>query len=154
MTLSKTGDYAVRSAIALAEAYPSDGFLTIAEVARQMDLPVTFTPQVLGMLTRAGVAESKAGRGGGYRLARDPSEISILEVVEAAEGTLVNERCTIRGGPCRVDDRCVVHDTWVAAAEAFRRSLRRTSLAEVAAARLRIRDRAAAPGAGAVRRSR
>ena len=103
--------------------------MTIAQVAEQMSLPRTFTPQVLGMLARAGIAESKPGRGGGYRLARSPRKISMLEVVEAAEGSLVNERCTMRGGPCRWEDRCAVHDTWVQAAEALRRSLARTSLA-------------------------
>jgi len=132
MTLSKTGDYAVRAALALAASYDDSRYVTIAEVADRMDLPRTFTPQVLGMLARAGVASSKAGRGGGYRLARDPRGITMLEVVEAAEGSLVNERCTLRGGPCRRDDRCVVHDTWTGAAEAFRRALSATSLAEVA----------------------
>jgi Rrf2 family protein len=132
MTLSKTGDYAVRAALALAASYDGARYVTIAEVAERMDLPRTFTPQVLGLLVRAGVASSKPGRGGGYRLARDPGDITMLEVVEAAEGSLVNTRCTLRGGACRRDDRCVVHDTWIAAAEAFRRSLSRTSLAEVA----------------------
>ena len=132
MTLSKTGDYTVRAALALATSYGDAGYVTIADVADRMALPRTFTPQILGKLTRAGIATSKPGRGGGYRLARSPVEVSMLEVVEAAEGSLINSRCTLRGGPCRRDDRCVVHDTWVGAAEAFRRQLGATSLATVA----------------------
>ena len=138
ITLSKTADYAVRAALALAEAGGDGDYMTIAQVAEQMSLPRTFTPQVLGMLARANIAESKPGRGGGYRLARSPRKISMLEVVEAAEGSLVNERCTMRGGPCRWEDRCAVHDTWVQAAEALRRSLARTSLATVARADLAL----------------
>jgi len=134
MTLSKTGDYTVRAALALAISYGDDGYVTIADVAERMDLPRTFTPQILGGLIRAGIATSKAGRGGGYRLARDPNDISMIQVVEAAEGPLINSRCTLRGGQCRRDDRCVVHDTWMAAGEAFRRELARTSLATVAGA--------------------
>ena len=137
ITLSKTADYAVRAALALAEA-PDDDYVTITHVAEQMALPKTFTPQVLRLLARAGIAESKAGRGGGYRLARSPRGISMLEVVEAAEGSLVNGRCTMRGGPCRWEDRCAVHDTWVKAAEALRRSLARTTLAAVARADLAL----------------
>lgn len=133
ITLSKTADYAVRAALALAEA-PDANYVTIARVAEEMSLPRTFTPQVLGLLARAGIAESKAGRGGGYRLTRDARRITMLEVVEAAEGSFVNERCTMRGGPCRWDDRCAVHDTWVKAAEALRRSLAHTTLAKVARA--------------------
>lgn len=132
MTLSKAGDYAVRSALALAASYEGGEYVTIADIADRMSLPRTFTPQILGKLIRAGIATSKPGRGGGYRLTRDPREISMLQVVEAAEGSLINTRCTLRGGPCLRDDRCVVHDTWVAAEEAFRRELERTSLAQVA----------------------
>ena len=132
ITLSKTGDYAVRSALALASSHGDGRYMTIAEVADRMALPRPFTPQILGLLAKAGIAESKAGRGGGYRLSRDPADISILEVVEAAEGSLINARCTLRGGPCGVDGHCVVHDTWMAAGEAFRRALAATTLAEVA----------------------
>ncbi|MEO8425078.1 MAG: Rrf2 family transcriptional regulator [Actinomycetota bacterium] len=135
IALSKTADYVVRAALALAEA-EDDGYMTIAQVAEEMSLPKTFTPQVLGMLARAGIAESKAGRGGGYRLTRRPRRITMLDVVEAAEGSLVNERCTMRGGPCRSEDRCAVHDTWAKAAVALRRSLARTTLAEIARADL------------------
>jgi Rrf2 family protein len=132
LTLSRTADYAVRAAIALAEAW-GDGYRTIREVATEMELPPSFTPQVLGLLARGGIAESKAGRGGGYRLTRPPRRISMLEVVEAAEGPLANERCTLRGGPCRWDDHCAVHETWTRAREALRRQLARSSLADVAA---------------------
>jgi len=132
ITLTKTGDYAVRSALALASSYGEGRYVTISDVADRMALPKPFTPQVLGLLAKAGIAESKAGRGGGYRLARDPKDISILQVVEAAEGSLINSRCTLRGGPCRRDDRCVVHDTWMAAGEAFRGALASTTLAEIA----------------------
>jgi Rrf2 family iron-sulfur cluster assembly transcriptional regulator len=132
ITLTKTGDYAVRAAIALASSYDDGRYVTIAEVAERMALPRAFTPQILGLLAKAGIAESKAGRGGGYRLARDPGSVPILEVVEAAEGSLINTRCTLRGGPCGRDDRCPVHDTWMAAGEAFRRALAATSLADVA----------------------
>jgi Rrf2 family protein len=136
ITLSKTGDYAVRAALALAEVREPGGYMTIAQVAEEMSLPPTFTPQILGCLARAGIAESKAGRGGGYRLTRSAKRITMLEVVEAAEGSLINGRCTLRGGPCRWEDRCAVHDTWVRAAESLRRSLARTSLAQIAAADL------------------
>ena len=142
LTLSKTADYAVRAAIALAEAW-GDGYRTIHEVADEMELPLSFTPQVLGLLARAGIADSKAGRGGGYRLARSPSRITMLEVVEAAEGPLANERCTLRGGPCRWDDHCAVHQTWTRARESLRRELARSSLAKIAAEDLGIAKRQA-----------
>lgn len=134
LTLSKRGDYVVRAAICLARAWDGNGaYRKIREVADAMDLPRSYTPQLLGVLAKAGLAEAKAGRVGGYRLLRDPSEISVLEVIEAAEGSLISRRCPMRGGPCHWDDVCALHPTWARASEAIRSTLAVTSLAEVAA---------------------
>ncbi len=132
LTLSRSGDYAVRAAVALAGAFDVGGYITIAHVAEDMDLPRSYTPQILGLLARAGIAESRAGRGGGYRLARSPAEITMLEVVEAAEGPLASVSCPLSGGPCRWDDACAVHPMWTDVTESVRSSLRRRSLGEVA----------------------
>ena len=86
-----------------------------------------------GALAAIGIAESKAGRGGGYRLRRDPETISVLEVIEAGDGPLTIDRCAMRGGPCRWDDACAFHPTWSKATDAMRASLSDTSLASVAA---------------------
>lgn len=134
LTLSKAGDHAVRAAIALAGVWGDGRFVTIDDVAEEMDLPRSYTPQILGMLARAGLAESKPGRGGGYRLSRSPAKISLLEVVEAAEGPIGTTRCPLAGGPCRWDDACAVHATWHKATEGIRNTLQRSSLEEVARA--------------------
>jgi Rrf2 family protein len=136
LTLSKTADYTVRAAIALGLAWRRDGYETIQEVSDEMELPRTFTPQILGKLARAGIAESKAGRGGGYRLCRAPEQITLLEIVEASEGRLEAARCTLRGGPCRWDDMCAVHPYWSKVSEAVRDVLARTSLADIVQADL------------------
>lgn len=133
LTLTRRGDYVVRCAIFLASRWDGEGaYAKIREVAESMKLPRSYTPQLLGILQKAGLAQAKAGRDGGYRLARSPNTISLLEVIEAAEGHLVSRRCPIRGGPCRWDDVCALHPTWVKASEAIRASLGTTTLAEVA----------------------
>jgi Rrf2 family protein len=142
LTLTKRGDYAVRAAIALARAYAPSGYRKIREVTADMMLPPRYTAQILSLLARAGLAEAKAGRDGGYRLSRDPVEISLLEVVEAAEGPLRPSRCTLRGGPCHWEDACAVHWAWAGAADALRDSLAATSLDSIARvdARLEVAD--------------
>ena len=132
LTLSRAGDYALRAAVCLANSWGSGAYVTIAQVVENMDLPASYTPQILGMLARAGLAESRPGRGGGYRLTRAPESISILEVVEAAEGTLGNVSCPLSGGPCRWDDACAVHPTWSEVSASVRGVLERTSLEQVA----------------------
>ncbi|HEX6262902.1 MAG TPA: Rrf2 family transcriptional regulator [Actinomycetota bacterium] len=131
LTLTRRGDYTVRAAIHLARRW-GDGLAKLREISADMELPRSYTPQVLGILVRAGLAEAKAGRDGGYQLVRDPASVSLLEVVEAADGPLRTTECTLRGGSCRWDDACAVHPSWVAASEAFRGSLGSTSLADVA----------------------
>ena len=133
--LTRRGDYAVRAALCLArQAGGEGGYVKIREVAAAMALPASYTPQVLRLLAEAGLAEARAGRVGGYRLTRPPGEIALMEVVEAAEGGFELERCILRGGPCHWEQACAVHGAWSAAVEAFRDSLRQTTLAGLAAA--------------------
>ena len=131
LTLSKRGDYVVRSAICLARAYPSGDHRKIRTVVAEMGVPQTYASQILADLVRAGLATSKAGRDGGYSLARPPEQISILEVVEAGEGPLRSERCALGEGPCRWEAVCPLHDSWKAATSAMRKVLAGISLAEV-----------------------
>ena len=115
MTLSKRGDYVMRSAIALARAYESGAPRKIREVVADTEVPRTFASQILADLVRAGLAVSRAGRDGGYRLSRPPAEITVLQVVEAAEGSLRAERCALGDGPCRWEAVCPLHETWTKA---------------------------------------
>lgn len=139
LTLSSRGDYVLRAAIDLAEHWDGAGaYRKIREVAEAMDLPLAYAPQILGLLARAGLAEAKAGRTGGYRLARDPSTIPVLEVIEAAEGYLSSKRCPLRGGPCHWEDVCALHPTWVSVSEAIRATLAGVSLTQVAEVNRRL----------------
>jgi Rrf2 family protein len=142
LTLSRRGDYVVRAAISLARAWNGNGgYRKIREISEEMRIPASYTPQLLGLLARADLAEARAGRRGGYRLTRAPTEISMVDVIEAAEGRLVSRHCPIRGGPCRWDEVCAVHPTWVKASAAIRSVLEQTSLAQIAAV-----DRLLEPG--------
>ncbi|HVA43505.1 MAG TPA: Rrf2 family transcriptional regulator [Acidimicrobiales bacterium] len=132
MTLSKRGDYVVRSALCLARAYAGGEHRKIREVVAEMDVPQTFASQILADLVRAGLATSRAGKAGGYRLVRPPEEVSLLQVVEAGEGPLRSERCALGEGPCRWEQVCPLHETWGAATAALRDTLGRTSLAAIA----------------------
>lgn len=140
VTLSKRGDYVLRSALCLAHAYGTGRSRKIREVVAEMDVPQTFASQILADLVRAGLATSKAGRDGGYRLALPPSAISVLSVVEAGEGPLHSERCALGEGPCRWEDVCPMHETWSAAIKAMRDALRSTTLEELASRDRALRD--------------
>jgi Rrf2 family protein len=60
--------------------------VSIAELARRRDIPVQFLEQLFAVLRRGGVLNSQRGVKGGYRFARDPSELTVLELVEMLDG--------------------------------------------------------------------
>lgn len=134
VTLSRRGDYAVRTMVALGRE-PFGSVLSAARIAQQMNIPVGFLAHVLTDLGRAHLVVGQIGRAGGYRLAVPATEINLLEVVDAAERD-TDSRCVLRGGPCDVGGRCAVHDAFWSATSALRAELAATTLAEV----VRTRD--------------
>jgi len=131
VTLSRRGDYAVRTMVALGR-HPGPDLLPAAEIARRMDIPARFVAHVLADLARAGLVVGRPGRNGGYALALSAREIDLLRIVDAAEGRWEHARCVLRGGPCDPSGRCAVHDAFSAATDALRAELSRTTLEAVA----------------------
>ena len=98
LTLTRRADYAVRAMLALARH--EDGLLSGGRIAAEMHIPPRFVAQVMGDLVQAGLAQARTGRSGGYRLAREPEAISILAIVEAAEGDARRHSCVLSSGSC------------------------------------------------------
>lgn len=146
MTLSNRGDYVIRAAVYLASRADTLGFVTIDDLSTRMRIPRSYAPRIMGTLVAVGLAESRAGRGGGYRMARPPESVSLLEVIELGEGGLTQSRCPIRRVPCHWGTRCAIHPTMSQANDAVRESLRRTTLADVAVEERRLASEAVVPG--------
>ena len=91
MRVSAKADYAVRAAIELALA---EGAAAVpAEViARAQDIPQKFLEAILADLRRAGMVTSTRGAHGGYRLNRDPGQVTVADVIRAVDGPLVSVR--------------------------------------------------------------
>jgi Rrf2 family transcriptional regulator, iron-sulfur cluster assembly transcription factor len=130
LELSRRGDYAVRAMLTLAP--PVAGWLTAAELAERTAIPVSFVPQVMGDLVRAGFVATRRGRHGGYTIARDPSEVSLLAIVEAVEGDGRRRSCVMRGGPCGAGgSHCAVHHAFDGAGRAAEWALASVALADL-----------------------
>jgi Rrf2 family transcriptional regulator, iron-sulfur cluster assembly transcription factor len=143
LELTRRGSYAIRAAVSLARI-DGDTLTSSARIAAAMGIPPRFLPQVMGDLVRAGLVEGVVGRAGGYRLARDAAVISLLEVIEAAEGDARRRTCVLKGVDCRdQQSACDVHAVFSAAQEALLRELAGTTLAQVLDAGL---EPALAPG--------
>ncbi|HEX7472207.1 MAG TPA: Rrf2 family transcriptional regulator, partial [Candidatus Limnocylindrales bacterium] len=118
LELTHRGDYAVRAMLALAQADPGRGRLSVRRIAADMSIPVAFLPQVMRDLVAAGLVDATTGRGGGYRLARPAVDISVLQIIESVEGDSRRTSCVLRGGPCGKDGHCDAHAVFFAAQDA------------------------------------
>jgi Rrf2 family protein len=134
LKLGKRADYAIRAVLDLARHWEPDGRRKSREIAETMDIPTKYLPQLLAMLVRVGLVESESGPDGGYRLASDPTAVSLLAIIEAVEGPLRSDECVLRGGPCHWETRCAIHEPWADAQDAMRRELEETTFADLVAA--------------------
>ena len=132
LELTHRGSYAIRAVLTLARA-EKDEVVPARRIAKEMDIPVRFLPQVLGDLSRAGIVEARLGRAGGYRLSKPASQISLLDIIEASEGDARRQTCVLSGKPCDGADPCDVHDMFYEAQEAILQRLDGVSVADVVA---------------------
>lgn len=132
VVLGRRGDYSVRVMVYLAR-HRDEGRQKARVVAEVMDIPDRYATQILANLVGRGFLTATAGPHGGYELARPADDISLREVVEAAEGPIRLERCVLRGGACDWTAVCPVHEAWSRAQDAMIAELSATSFADLAA---------------------
>lgn len=87
ISITSKSPYAVQALSELARTGGSEP-VPIGELARRREIPVQFLEQLFATLRRGGIVSSQRGVKGGYRFARDPSTITVLEVVELLDGPL------------------------------------------------------------------
>ncbi len=114
ISITSKSPYAVAALAELGRAGGSEP-VPIGELARRREMPVQFLEQLFAVLRRAGVVNSQRGVKGGYRFARDPSLVSVLEVVELLDGPLGRDADGVFGD----------------ASKAAREVLEQTSIADV-----------------------
>ncbi len=101
-------------------------------MAATLDIPANYLSKVLGQLSKLGLLESRKGRGGGYRLARDPASVHLRDIVLPIDGIERATRCAFGLPTCSDDDPCPLHDEWKLVKEGFERMLSSRTLADLA----------------------
>ncbi len=86
MELSAKSEYALRALIEMAAAHDRSEPMRIREVADRQQIPDRYLEQLLAVLRRNGLVRSQRGAKGGYLLAREPWQISVLEIIRSIEG--------------------------------------------------------------------
>ena len=78
------------------------------EIAGKYDLPPNLLAKVLQRLSQSGIIEAHQGSGGGYRMLRDPRDVTLTEVFESIEGPVHLVMCTSDDGCCSIENRCTI----------------------------------------------
>ncbi|MBI4912049.1 MAG: Rrf2 family transcriptional regulator [Acidobacteria bacterium] len=130
--IGRQTDYAARLLLHLACLEP-EAQVTIAEVAAQRGLPAAFVRRLVGKLTRAGLLASVRGMGGGIRLARPASQITLLDLVQAMEGGVAINHCVDNLQSCPLALHCPVQSAWSDVTRSLESSLKEVTFARLAA---------------------
>jgi Rrf2 family protein len=133
MLYSSACGYAIRALTALA-SQPVDAFHQLQGIARAEGIPPAFLGKILQDLVRAGLLESLKGPRGGYRLAQDAQEITLLAIKQAIEGVADLEACASGLGRCSDDMPCPQHERFKPLRLAMRQYLATTTVADMAQA--------------------
>jgi len=135
--LTRKDDYAVRAVLDIARHHPERR--TTRQITTAMDLPREFTSQILATLVRGDLLHSTSGPAGGYTLAREPHEITLLHIAEAADGPITTHECLLSGGSADWIEVCPLHQAWSEAGAAFTRHLDKTTIASLTQIDIAIR---------------
>jgi len=127
MRLSRKSDYATR-AVRFISNLPKGKLGSINRISDAEQIPREFLAKILKDLTRAGILVSYQGVTGGYRLSKEPKEVTFLDVIEAIDGPLHLNLCTEnKGGACRCDRQgdCDMNQFWIQQESSFKKALQR-----------------------------
>lgn len=128
--MSKTAVHAVKALVALADL-PDNGFQGAVSLAGQIGAPQNYLGKLLQTLARAGVVCSQKGLGGGFRLAKRPEDIRLLDVVEPIDHVSRWSGCLMGQSLCSGDAPCALHDGWAKVRGAYLEMLERYTVADV-----------------------
>ena len=118
ISITSKSRYAVSALTELARlgALPGGQPVPIAELARRRDIPLQFLEQLFATLRRAGMLQSQRGVKGGYTFTKDPSDVTVLQVVQLLDGEF---------------EDTAGQEIWVRAVTARRENLSTTTIADV-----------------------
>ena len=130
MRLTRAGEYAVRCILYLSKK--GKGVLVSRkEIAQNAVIPGHFLAKIAQELARAGMIEISQGAKGGFRLLKNPGEITLLQVVETMIGEILLNDCVVRPESCEVSPNCSVHNVWMTARDQLRNTLRIVTFAQL-----------------------
>ncbi len=111
LVISKTSVHATLALVYLAQI-DKDSYVGASQIAENINAPKNYLGKLLNRLAAEGLLESIKGFGGGFRLAKQSSKISIFNIVEPIDSISKLKGCFLGQTTCSCDKTCVVHNKW------------------------------------------
>lgn len=111
MKLSTKGRYGVRMMLELALHY-GQGPVLLKDIAQQQEVSEKYLWHLVGPLKTAGLINSLRGAKGGYVLTKSSSQIKLIQIIKALEGSLAPVECVDDPRVCKRISICVTRDVW------------------------------------------
>ena len=112
MMISTRGRYALRVMIDLVE-HRNGGYIPMKEVAQRQEISLKYIERIMPLLTESKLVESLHGKGGGYRLTREPDQYRVGDILRLTEGSLAPVACLdCKVAPCSRAAQCRTLSMW------------------------------------------
>lgn len=128
---SRECEYALQAVMYLA-LRPGNEPTSIKELTEKLHTPFHFLGKILQRLVRKGLLKSQKGPAGGFRLALPPEKITLLQVIEAIDGTSFLKTCIFGFPECTPSSPCALHDQWASSRDAINAMLANRSISQMA----------------------
>ena len=132
MQITRQADYAVR-AIYYLSSIGTDERASTSKIAQEQHIPPSFLAKIISQLSVAGLLHTSRGARGGVSLARDPKDITMLDVVEAIDGPILLNECVADAHGCKFDQDCPMRQMWCGLQDDLVERLGGTTFAEFVA---------------------
>ncbi len=129
MRITREAEYAVRCVLYLSGE--KGKVISRKEISQAMQIPSQFLGKIAQRLSKAGILEITQGAKGGYRLLKDPGQITLLEVVESIMGEIFLNECIMSPEGCFRTAGCAVYKVWGKARDQLRETLAKATMGEL-----------------------
>ncbi|HHU61372.1 MAG: Rrf2 family transcriptional regulator [Bacillota bacterium] len=129
MEITRKTEYAVSALVELA-IHPNE-HISSKIIASRQEIPTNFLPQIMALLSAEGWVVGVRGPGGGVRLAVEPENITVYDVIELIEGPIAISKCLGTEISCQREGGCPMQPVWLEAQKEFTKVLQRTTIADL-----------------------
>lgn len=130
MKISTRGRYATRAVMCLASKF-GQGPVSLKKISENQDISAKYLENIMRLLAKGGIVRSTKGKKGGFILTRDPSALSVGDVLRIAEGSLAPVACVDNSKVCKRADLCASRDMWIGLGQVMARHLDGVTIARL-----------------------